>query len=250
MENDAAGSGADSRLPAPARGRDGGDEFLLSEPGRSPVLDAAQVEVLGKYGTEYDVAAGDVLFADGDETYAVAIVGGGNSVGQATLFLSRSRSQVHVIIRANTLETSMSRYLVDRIEREPRITIWPHTQVTGLIGTDHLEGVRIRRAGQAAESDLAVRGLFVFIGAKPRTEWLAGQLAQDSHGFLLTGSDIPAARLDHESSAPLFLETSRPGIFAVGDVRSGSVKRAAAAMGEGSMAVRLVYDRLQSTGTV
>ena len=180
----------------------------------------------------------------------VAIVGGGNSVGQAALFLSRSRSQVHVIIRANTLESSMSRYLVDRIEREPRITIWPHTQVTALIGTDHLEGVRIRRAAQATESDLAVRGLFVFIGAKPKTEWLAGQLAQDSHGFLLTGSDIPAARLDHESSAPLFLETSRPGIFAVGDVRSGSVKRAAAAIGEGSMAVRLVYDRLQSTGTV
>jgi thioredoxin reductase (NADPH) len=183
-------------------------------------------------------------------TGPVAIVGGGNSVGQAALFLSRSRSQVHVIIRANALEASMSRYLVDRVEREPRITVSPHTQVTGLIGTDHLEGVRIRRAGQAAESDLAVRGLFVFIGAKPRTEWLAGQLAQDSHGFLLTGSDIPAARLDHESSTPLFLETSRPGIFAVGDVRSGSVKRAAAAIGEGSMAVRLVYDRLQPTGTV
>jgi thioredoxin reductase (NADPH) len=78
----------------------------------------------------------------------------------------------------------------------------------------------------------------------------AGQLAQDSHGFLLTSSDIPPARLAHESSAPLFLETSWPGIFAVGDVRSGSVKRAAAAIGEGSMAVRLVYDRLQSAGTV
>jgi thioredoxin reductase (NADPH) len=183
-------------------------------------------------------------------TGPVAIVGGGNSAGQAALFLSRSRSQVHVIIRAETLYASMSRYLVDRIEREPRITVSPHMQVTGLIGTDHLEGVRIRRAGQAAESDLAVRGLFVFIGAKPRTEWLAGQLAQDSDGFLLTGSDIPPARLAHESSAPLFLETSWPGIFAVGDVRSGSVRRAAAAIGEGSMAVRLVYDRLQSTRTV
>ena len=179
----------------------------------------------------------------------VAIVGGGNSAGQAALFLSRSCSQVHVIIRDNSLDASMSRYLVDRIEREPRIIVSPRAQVTAVIGTDQLEGVRICRAGQRAESDLAVSGLFVFIGAKPRTEWLAGQLAQDSDGFLLTGSDIPAARLDHESSAPLFLETSKPGIFAVGDVRSGSVKRAAAAIGEGSMAVRLVYERLQSTGT-
>ena len=179
----------------------------------------------------------------------VAIVGGGNSAGQAALFLSRSCSQVHVIIRDNSLDASMSRYLVDRIEREPRIIVSPRAQVTAVIGTDQLEGVRICRAGQRAESDLAVGGLFVFIGAKPRTGWLAGQLAQDSDGFLLTGSDIPAARLAHKSSAPLFLETSKPGIFAVGDVRSGSVKRAAAAIGEGSMAVRLVYERLQSTGT-
>src|SRR5262249_56651717 len=114
----------------------------------------------------------------------VAIVGGGNSVGQAALFLSRSRGQVHVIIRANTLDASMSRYLVDRIEREPRIIVSPHTQVTGLIGTDQLEGVRIRRAGQQAESDLAVRGLFVFIGAKPRTERLGGPLAPGNPGLL------------------------------------------------------------------
>ena len=92
-------------------------------------------------------------------------------------------------------------------------------------------------------------GLFVFIGAKPGTGWLAGQLAEDSHGFLLTGADIPAARLEDENQAPLFLETSRPGIFAVGDVRSGSVKRVAAAIGEGSVAVRLAFERLQLSGT-
>jgi thioredoxin reductase (NADPH) len=107
--------------------------------------------------------------------------------------------------------------------------------------------VRIRRTGQPDASELPIRGLFVFIGAKPRTGWLAGQLAQDSHGFLLTGADIPAVRLE-DGMTPLFLETSRPGIFAVGDVRGGSVKRAAAAIGEGSMAVRLVFDRLQSAG--
>ena len=109
--------------------------------------------------------------------------------------------------------------------------------------------MRIGRAGHQGESELAVRGLFVFIGAKPRTDWLAGQLAEDSHGFLLTGTDIPAAGPGGETTTPLFLETSRPGIFAVGDVRSGSVKRAAAAIGEGSMAVRLVFNRLQSTGS-
>jgi thioredoxin reductase (NADPH) len=98
-------------------------------------------------------------------------------------------------------------------------------------------------------SVLAVRGLFVFIGAQPATGWLAGQLAEDAHGFLLTGSNIPEARLEDQDRAPLFLETSRPGVFAVGDVRSGSVKRAATAIGEGSMAVRLVFERLQAAGS-
>jgi len=141
------------------------------------------------------------------------------------------------------------RHLADRIEREPRVTVSPHAQVTAVIGTDQLEGVRVGRAGQAAQAGLAVRGRFAFIGARPRTERLAGQLAHDSDGFPLTGSDPPAARLARQSSAPLFLATSRPGIFAAGDVRSGSVKRAAAAIGEGARAVRLVYDRLQSTAT-
>jgi thioredoxin reductase (NADPH) len=154
-----------------------------------------------------------------------------------------------VIIRRDALDASMSRYLVDRIERNPGIVVWPSTQVTALTGTNHLEAVRLRREGQPEASELAVTGLFVFIGAKPGTGWLAGQLAEDRHGFLLTGSDIPATRLENENLTPLFLETSRPGIFAVGDVRSGSVKRVAAAIGEGSVAVRLAFERLQSEGT-
>jgi thioredoxin reductase (NADPH) len=179
----------------------------------------------------------------------VAIVGGGNSAGQAALFLSRSSAQVDVIIRGKTLQASMSRYLIDQIERNPRITVRPGTQVTALLGKDQLEGVELLDTGRQRRSVLAVRGLFVFIGAKPSTQWLAGQLAEDTRGFLLTGSNIPQAHLDDRDQVPLFLETSRPGIFAVGDVRSGSVKRAATAIGEGSMAVRFVFERLQATGS-
>jgi thioredoxin reductase (NADPH) len=179
----------------------------------------------------------------------VAVVGGGNSAGQAALFLSRMCTTVYVIIRGERLDASMSRYLVDRIERNPGIVVWPSTQVTALTGSGQLDGVRIRRAGQPEDEDLAVCGLFVFIGARPQTEWLAGQLAQDDHGFLLTGTSIPVARLESENLTPLFLETSRPGVFAVGDVRSNSVKRAAAAIGEGSVAVRLAFERQQTAGT-
>jgi thioredoxin reductase (NADPH) len=179
----------------------------------------------------------------------VAVVGGGNSAGQAALFLSRTCARVHVIIRGPSLAASMSRYLLDRIERNPAISVRTSTQITALAGTGRLEGIRLRRAGEPEESELAVAGLFVFIGAKPGTEWLAGQLAQDSHGFLRTGTDIPPDQLEDPHRLPLFLETSRPGIFAVGDVRSGSVKRVAVAIGEGSVAVRLVFERLQSDGT-
>jgi thioredoxin reductase (NADPH) len=179
----------------------------------------------------------------------VAIVGGGNSAGQAAMFLSRTSAYVHLIIRGQTLETSMSRYLIDQIERNPRITVRPRTQVTTLLGTDELEGVELLDTDRRQTSVLAVRGLFVFIGAQPATGWLAGQLAEDAHGFLLTGRSIPEAQLEDREWAPLFLETSRPGVFAVGDVRSGSVKRVATAIGEGSMAVRLVFERLQATGS-
>ncbi len=178
----------------------------------------------------------------------VAIVGGGNSAGQAALFLGRRSARVYVIVRGETLATSMSRYLIDQIDRDPRIIVTPRTEVTALLGQDQLDGIELVDS-QNTTSTLAVRGLFVFIGAQPSTRWLGGQLAEDEHGFLLTGSSIPQAQLDDAAQTPLFLETSRPGIFAVGDVRSGSVKRAATAIGEGSMAVRLVYERLQATGT-
>jgi thioredoxin reductase (NADPH) len=210
---------------------------------RLPVDRLAEFEGVGVY------YAATQMEAQACRADPVAIVGGGNSAGQAALFLSRSSADVHLIIRGETLETSMSRYLIDQIERNPRITVTPGTQVTSLLGKDQLEGVELLDTGRQRTSALAVRGLFVFIGARPSTQWLAGQLAEDTRGFLLTGSNIPQAHLDDRDQVPLFLETSRPGIFAVGDVRSGSVKRAATAIGEGSMAVRLIFERLQATGS-
>jgi thioredoxin reductase (NADPH) len=178
----------------------------------------------------------------------VAIVGGGNSAGQAALFLSRTSPRVHLIIRGPSLAASMSRYLIDQIERDPRIVVQTHTQVSALHGNGQLEGVELIESGTGQTSQLAIRGLFVFIGAKPCTQWLDGQLAADGDGFLLTGADVLPSQRSPGEPPPLFLETSRAGIFCVGDVRSGSVKRVAAAIGEGAIAVRLVFDRLQASG--
>jgi thioredoxin reductase (NADPH) len=178
----------------------------------------------------------------------VAVVGGGNSAGQAALFLSRTSPRVHLIIRGASLESSMSRYLIDQIERNSRIEVQTRTQVAALLGRGRFEGVELVESGTDETSTLAVRALFVFIGARPCTQWLDGQLAADADGFLLTGSAVPRDPGDAHASIPLFLETSRAGIFCVGDVRSGSVKRVAAAIGEGSMAVRLLFERLQATG--
>jgi thioredoxin reductase (NADPH) len=178
----------------------------------------------------------------------VVIVGGGNSAGQAALYLASKCTEVHIVIRAETLASSMSRYLIDQIERNPQIHISPRTEVTGLVGEQKLEGVNLRDNSSQATSTIPICGLFVFIGANPCTEWLGGQLSEDRHGFLLTGADLGANLPDWGDGMPLVLETSRPGIFCVGDVRSRSIKRVAAAVGEGSMAVRLVFERLEATG--
>jgi thioredoxin reductase (NADPH) len=178
----------------------------------------------------------------------VVVVGGGNSAGQAALYLARSCTSVRLVIRGESLAHSMSRYLIDQIERHPRIQVSPRTEVTGLVGDQNLEGVDLSDNSSQETSTIPVRGLFVFIGANPGTEWLGGQLAEDEHGFLLTGTDLSAFQLEEADQRPLALETSRPGIFCVGDVRSRSIKRVAAAVGEGSMAVRLLFERLEASG--
>ncbi len=209
---------------------------------RLPVDRLGQFEGVGVY---YAATQAEAQYCAGG---AVAIVGGGNSAGQAALFLSRTSPKVYILIRGASLGTTMSRYLIDQIERHPRIEVRSHTQVSALLGDDRLEGIEVIESGSGQAVSLAVRALFVFIGATPCTQWLDGQLAAADHAFLLTGPDIPPAQREPDGSAPLFLETSRAGIFCVGDVRSGSVKRVAAAIGEGSVVVRLVFERLQASG--
>jgi thioredoxin reductase (NADPH) len=139
----------------------------------------------------------------------------------------------------------MSRYLVDQIERNDLVQVCLHSEVTELGGERELETVTVTDNRSGERSVVPAKALFVFIGALPHTEWLEGQLATDDDGFLLTGRDVEDGALsEHDGDPPFFLETSRPGVFAVGDVRSGSIKRVASAVGEGSMAIRLVFDRL------
>ena len=173
----------------------------------------------------------------------VAVVGGANSAGQASLFLADSGSAVHLIVRGTDLAAGMSRYLVDRVLADSRITVHTGARVTELYGGTSLQAITVTLDGnQTVRKECG--GLFCFIGAEPATDWLKG-LAVDEDGFILTDRDIPAE--EHGPTwellgrAPLAFETNVPGVFAVGDVRSGSMKRVAAAVGEGASAIRSVH---------
>jgi thioredoxin reductase (NADPH) len=177
----------------------------------------------------------------------VVIVGGGNSAGQAALFLSRHAASCRLLIRGGDLGKSMSRYLVDEVERREQIEVLTNCEIAELKGDPALEAVVVRDTRTGERSELPAKALFVFIGALPHTDWLRGHVEMDEHGFLLTGRDVQSEDLaTHGAERPLFLETSMLGLFAVGDVRSGSIKRCASAVGEGSMAVTLVHQRLAS----
>ena len=176
----------------------------------------------------------------------VVVVGGGNSSGQASLFVAKHAARVRLVIRGGDLGKDMSRYLVDAIERNASVDVMLHSEIRELLGDDVLEQVVVEDNQTGRRQRIEARALFVFIGAQPHTSWLEGQLALDDHGFVLTGEGVP---LDPSArSRRLFLETSRRGIFAAGDVRSGSIKRVAAAAGEGAMAVRMVHEHLSSSG--
>ena len=205
-------------------------------------LDVPRLEKFEGGGVYYAATQAEAQVCAGDP---VVIVGGGNSAGQAAMFLARGAARCHLLIRGGDLGKSMSRYLVDQIERNDSIEVVRHARVVELDGERELESVTIADTRSGDRSRAAARALFVFIGASPHTEWLEGQLATDRAGFLLTGREVGENDLvEFNGDRPLFLETSRPGIFAVGDVHSGSVKRVASAVGEGSMAVRLIHQRL------
>ena len=182
---------------------------------------------------------------EGDE---VVVVGGGNSAGQAAVFLAQKAKRVHMLVRADGLAETMSRYLIRRIEENPVIELRTHTEITALDGGDQLERIcwRNTKTGEVEAHD--IQHLFLMTGATPNTGWLNGCLALDDKGFIKTGLDLQPEELTAAhwplTRPPLLFETSLPGVFAVGDVRSGNIKRVASAVGEGSIAVRLVHQVL------
>jgi thioredoxin reductase (NADPH) len=178
----------------------------------------------------------------------VIVVGGGNSAGQASVFLAEKAKHVYLIVRADGLAQSMSRYLIRRIEESPAITLLANTEVVALQGEDRLESVEWRNNQTGAVERCPVAHLFSMTGAVPNSQWLQGCVALDPKGFIKTGTDLSAADLAEANwplrRPPYLLETSLPGVFAVGDVRCGNVKRVASAVGEGSIAVSFVHQIL------
>jgi thioredoxin reductase (NADPH) len=196
---------------------------------RLPIDRLAEFEGAGVYYAATDMEA---RHCRGTEAI---IIGGGNSAGQAAMYLSRSAQAVRLLVRGRSLASSMSSYLSSRLEADPAITIEYEAEVSALHGSEQLEGVTIRNRGSGAERQVPTRALFVMVGAAPNTDWLSGLVALDNQGFVLTAAAAGA-------STPY--ATSEPGIFAVGDVRAGSVKRVASSVGEGSVVISHVWQHL------
>lgn len=210
---------------------------------RPPLENLSRFESAGVY---YGATFVEAQLCGGEEAI---VVGGGNSAGQAAVFLAQTAKRVHMLVRSAGLADTMSRYLVRRIEETPTIVLRPETEIAELEGGDHLESVRWRnnQTGQTEEHNIS--HVFVMIGAAPNTRWLEGCVALDAKGFIKTGADLSPEDLGAArwplSRPPYLLETSVPGVFAVGDVRSGNVKRVASAVGEGSTSAALVHQVLR-----
>jgi thioredoxin reductase (NADPH) len=211
-------------------------------------LDVPGLEALTGIGVYYGAAMTEAATCRGRE---VAVVGAANSAGQGALFFSRYASKVTMLVRATALTKSMSRYLIDRIDAAPNIDVINGVEVVGVGGTTKLERVRIRELGTGAERVLHPAAMFVFIGSDPHTDMVAGVVELDDRGYVLTGPDLPRAANGRPRGwtlerDPYLYETSVPGIFAVGDVRHGSGKRVAAAVGEGSGAINMIHRYLET----
>lgn len=209
---------------------------------RLPLENLSQFEGAGVY---YGATHLEAQLCGGEE---VIVVGGGNSAGQAAVFLAQTARRVYMLVRSSGLAESMSRYLIRRIEESPTIELRTHTELTALEGSDHLERVQWRDSKTGSVETRNIGNVFVMTGAVPNAHWLDGCVALDARGFIKTGPDLSpddlAAAHWPLARAPYLLETSLPGVFAVGDVRGGNLKRVASAVGEGSIAVAFVHQVL------
>ena len=227
-----------------ADGREVSSHVILLAPGvQYRKLEIPGSDRLAGRGIYYGAALVEAASCKGEDVF---VVGGANSAGQAALHFSKYARSVAMLVRGKGLAATMSKYLIDEIERTSNIEVRPGTQVLEAFGDEHLERLRLR--GPEGEVEVPASSLFVFIGAAPRTDWLPPSILRDDKGFLLAGPDL---RLDgkmapewKENREPFLLESSVPGVFVAGDVRHGSVKRVASAVGEGSIAVQFVHQYL------
>jgi thioredoxin reductase (NADPH) len=208
-------------------------------------LEAPGIDRLQGAGVYYGGGATEALSCKGEMVY---VVGGANSAGQAAMNFSRYAERVVILVRGTSLASTMSQYLIDQIKETPNIQLWTHASVAEVHGDTHLEEVSVLCSDTNKVERVPASAMFIFIGALPRTDWLAGIVERDERGFLLTGPDLMQGgqrpkgwTLDRD---PFLLETNVPGIFAVGDVRHGSVKRVASGVGEGSVAVQFIHQYL------
>jgi thioredoxin reductase (NADPH) len=204
----------------------------LNVPGTDTMLGA---------GVFYGAAVTEAAALEGQPAF---VVGGANAAGQAAVHLARFASHVTLLVRGPSLSVRMSTYLINELERASNISVWLNTTVSGVRGQGRLEAITVRDSTTGQERTAAAAALFVLIGADPHSEWLADAVERDARGFLLTGSDLGRWPLDRP---PLLQETSTPGVFAAGDVRCGSVKRVASAVGEGASAIQQVHHYLATS---
>ncbi|MFP5237875.1 MAG: FAD-dependent oxidoreductase [Acidobacteriota bacterium] len=226
-----------------ANGREVSSHAVLLAPGvQYRKLDVPGVESLTGRGVYYGAALVEAASCKDEDVY---LVGGANSAGQAALHFAKYARKAIMLVRGAGLADTMSKYLIDEIAHTSNIELKPHTQVVEAFGSDHLE--RLKLKGPEGEYEVPATSLFVFIGAAPRTDWLPPEVLRDENGFVLAGPDLRDGKLPpswSETREPFLLETSVPGIFVAGDVRHGSVKRVASAVGEGSIAVQFVHQYL------
>jgi thioredoxin reductase (NADPH) len=205
-------------------------------------LGISDLESLVGTGVFYGASVSEARAHAGQEVY---VVGGGNSAGQAAVHLSRYAGRVTILVRRSSLVETMSSYLIDEIEAADNIEVRPHTEVAGCSGDGFLEAIALRDCHSGLQETVPAAALFILIGAQPHTSWLPAAICRDKWGYLLSGADLPTGSWPLERP-PLMLETSLPGVFAVGDARSGSTKRVASAVGDGSVVIEQVHQLIHS----